>query len=665
MITVNEHKPNARITISRSKKFAALLAHFANVNNASRLTELSANVPSDDGTEEAHITVAASTITAEKETNAEDFTAIGSDTPGRAARVENWTPDECLPDPDSCWEVTPRGIFHGRVNASGTQKVRVLSDRLQVVRISRDLDTSAESVCIRWETARGWHEHAIPRSALTAGRLLSPLANFGLGITPSNARLVAEYLVHLLDYQRDNIPVDLETGRLGWHQVDGSDVFVSGTGTIQSCETSHEVHRVIRNSGAPRLRALKPCVDASSSHKQHDNHRRDWIDLARELGNYPIAAFVLSAGFLAPFVHGLPLTENPVVEMACKSRSGKTTMQRLVASIWSDPYSGRESLLQGWHATQYYFDQLVNACVDFPICMTDSQQVSPTQLRNAIYNYANREVKGRGGEQGILLSDAPVRGTIISSAETKITDTVRNEGVHQRIVSLAVPPFGENAALARRIENISRSCYGIVGPVVMKDYINSRDCWQRKLTAWFFTAEERLARAGLHGRPLTTCASIEAAAHLINEVFSLNWRIGEITDQVARELLDNTTFDLPTEALQYIGDWIAANEVRFPRPTSGAAGGTVYGHKLRTPSGNEYIGIYNLALERALRSREAAQVAPTLTVLRSWRDRGWIDVNRDDRHFAKTVRVGETSKRLVVLTQEGMRVAFGDSNDTA
>lgn len=71
-----------------------------------------------------------------------------------------------------------------------------------------------------------------------------------------------------------------------------------------------------------------------------------WREVAQELGDYPTATFGVAAAFVPFLLNDLDLPQNPIVDYAGISSSGKTTLLRFIASAWGYPPEANGGLME-------------------------------------------------------------------------------------------------------------------------------------------------------------------------------------------------------------------------------------------------------------------------------------------------------------------------------
>ena len=583
---------------------------------------------------------------------------------GRAPLKQDWTADDCQPDPIGPWNSEGGRIWHTKeMKRDGPITTLVLGQLIQVTECARDLEDGSEFVTVRWSEGFAWREATVPRRTVSDARAILALADRGLMVTSENAKMLVGYLAHLLDFQQDNVPITWITQSCGHKTVEGQHVFVLGNQVIGGDDTFPSVKIAPEADAENFLSALGP-----SSAEGHREKARRWVTLATSLGQHPMAAFTLGAGFLAPLLGDLKMQQNPIIDIAGRSSSGKTTQKRLIASIWGLPPEVQGGLIRSWNSTPVFIERLASLCQDLPIFLDESHNARPEVVQNIIYQYGNGTGRGRGNRDGGVQRVARYRGVMFSAGEARLADVSAHDGTQARILGFWGSPYGpKQGELVKEIAAVSDECYGVVGPAFVTAYLMQHETYRTDLRRWHAEAAARLGAAdddGVGERLVGVCGAVEAAMRLACEITGITWDVTAIVDAAFALLRGNRKMDSAQASMELIGSWAAGHRGMFwsderemieaKQPFDTQEPRELYGEIRTTLDGSEMFCILPEALKRVLEQHKHNYH----TALAHWRDRGWIDTDGDKR-LTRKVKLKGSATNMIQLSAEGMSIAFG------
>jgi len=496
-----------------------------------------------------------------------------------------------------------------------------------------------------WQERGTWETATVERKTIMDSRSILQLANAGLSVHSHNAANLIKYLAHILTYHVDNIPVDTSLSTTGWKTLAGERIFALGKQAVSKDGGMAFVFNEAADAGG-LIDAFRPA---------HDTTALDWAAGVARLNKYPLAAFGVCAGFLAPFVSTLGLAQNPILDYAGLSSTGKSTLIRLIASIWGYPLEAGGGLIRTWNASQVFLERLAATLNDLPIFLDESHTANARQVQDVVYQYANGTGRGRGTKEGGTQRVARYRGVMFSAGEARLADASLNDGAHARILGFWGSPFGAGQGdLVNYLNNLSVTRYGVAGRGVLEAYFADPEI-QKTLKYDFEAAEARLSGRGgdnIDARLCVLYAAIEAAGKMATTILELDWDVESIVESAMETGAENKKEASAETSMALTGSWMSGNQQAFCVTESDReiVDREVYGRI----KGGLYC-ILPHALKRYLETQKYAYDA----TLRHWRDRGWIDTGGDKSRLTKKVKMFSTAQWMVVLTDAGMEAAFG------
>jgi hypothetical protein len=567
--------------------------------------------------------------------------------------VAPWSPDQCTPNSDSAWTLASDGVYYTRKTKSGPITERVLGQQIQVVQRAADLDAAIEYVTIRWGShMTGWSETTVERRLISDVRSIIALANGGLSVNSNNAKDVVGYLAHVLDYHQLAIPVTSVVSKCGWKRINGEDVFMLGQQSLSISRQQVSLSPSADPDGF--LDAMGPITTEPSWSKL----KKQWVDLARRLGGMPVAAFGVGAAFLPPLLADLKLAQNPILDFGGLSSCGKTSLITMAASVWGLPPEILGGLIRPWASTPVFIERTAALCNDLPIFLDESHLGKAEVVAGITYQYGNGTGKGRGNRDGGVQKTAKYRGVLFSAGEARLTDASNFDGVQGRVCGFWGNPFGvEDTDMITDINKTSTTCYGIVGPLVLRHYMGDRPGNSKRVQNWFTKALARLrpkTQDGIGARLAAICAAVEAAMHLANDVLKLEWNVSTIVDKAFAKVLGGRRVDSATAAMEYILSWTAGHRANFCGGDEAFPTNTWDAPTVRDVFGRMHEGHFAILPDCLQRTLEAAKI-PFRSTIAHWHDRGWL--THDKGHLTFQLRNGAGRQRYYLTNDLGKKAA--------
>ena len=218
---------------------------------------------------------------------------------------------------------------------------------------------------------------------------------------------------------------------------------------------------------------------------------------------------------------------NLLVDFSGLTSTGKTTVQRVAASVWGNPDERSPgSFIRNWDTTRVGLERTLAVLNDLPCIIDDTKKADPKQLERLIYLIVNGQGRMRGSKAG-LARNANWRTVAISSGEAPLTAYSVSSGSHARIVPIKGAPFGTTDDHTRRlVDQLNRAVrlnYGHAGARFVEwliDNLSSRDEW----IARYDELRNRFPdMAGAKARIADSCAVISLAGELVHEALKLPW----------------------------------------------------------------------------------------------------------------------------------------------
>ena len=259
------------------------------------------------------------------------------------------------------------------------------------------------------------------------------------------------------------------------------------------------------------------------------------------------------------------------------------------------------------------------------------------------------------------------------TGETPATSFSQDGGTRARVLTLWGPPFGvtteETASLVKRLYMGFQSHYGHAGPAFVRQLLRHRKRWPALRKLHRSIHEKYLELAGsdpVASRMAEYAATLELAARLVHSILPLPWKYDDVIARLWPTMTGEAAeADRAAVALQHVMSWAYSNQSAFHERAETLADGSV-----RIPPGGmagiwEYhdwssIAFFRHRIDDILATRRFEIEG----ILRLWRDRGWLQLDRDEKRFTKQIRHDGERLRLIVIERSAVDEVEGSSGDT-
>lgn len=568
---------------------------------------------------------------------------------------------------DSSGNMSPRCVFPAPV---------LVVERLQCIH------TRKEQVKLAWHIDGEWRFETVDRKVIADFREIVCLASFGLPITTDNKDSLGRFLHIYLIENQSCIPVVRLSSRFGWQEGCGS--FLWGRNLINE-------HGVWVTSSVPKSDGLIATGGNSIVFMGHDEgdeqvadgfrcegSLENWVAVANRAMEFPTPLVILLAALAPPLLEVIGAS-NFVVETAGTTSTGKTTVQRLAASVWGCPDERSEaSCLYTWDTTRVWVERTAGLLNGLPLILDDTKRVfsslpkeqARAMLNSVIYAYASGKGRGRGSVQGTQRTGS-FRSVLISSGEQPCAESsAEHGGARARVLSLWGSPFGagDQGALVKEITLAVLENYGFAGPMLVLYLLKNYDNWPIWKEDFRQAVQHYGSLAGsdnVAGRLSEIFAVLEVTAQRLLEAVP-----GLVLQRPVRATLEEiwpTTVagaaqdaDRALAALRDIWEWTAANPAKFfgrHRKDQAKEPIEPFGGWLgRWDASASFDNVAYLG--KPLNARLEALGYDAAATIRTWADRGWLLLDSKGR-FQKSVRIDAVSAKCYCIPHKVFEVELG------
>jgi len=387
-----------------------------------------------------------------------------------------------------------------------------------------------------------------------------------------------------------------------------------------------------------------------------------WKAAITPIAKYPRVRLVFYASLVAPLLEvvGAP---NFVLDVAHPTSRGKTTTLRVAAAVWGKPDESGIGSMWTWEKTPVWIERALSVLNSIPMILDDTKLARyPDLVGRILYLVASGSGRGRGTQTGLDYI-RHFRTILITSGEAPATSFTPDGGTRARTLELWGSPFERaDASTAPDVDRLNTELqlhYGHAGPKFVQHLLDNQDKWgdYRELYLEKRAKYVRLAEGDpVVGRLAAYFGVIDTAAALAHEALDLPWSYSDPVDPLWETLTaEASEADRAQVALGYMSGWAARNQHAFvgraredqhgePIPPHGGWAG-----RWDAGDGWEFIAFYPDFLRRTMREMDFDYEA----VLRTWKDRGWLDAPKKRRN-TKLMRVNGVRAELITVKKEAL-----------
>lgn len=389
-----------------------------------------------------------------------------------------------------------------------------------------------------------WKVLKVDKNIINNRQNIVTLGNKGLPITSNNSSEWIAFLSKMEQINYDKIPTLQTIDRLGWIDDKTFIPYVSNDVILDADENSMSWLKGYRTNGNLKI----------------------WIETMKELRNNNIFRLVLASGFVPPLLRYIG-SRTFIVNVWGASRSGKSASLYATLSAWGNP----EELKVTFNSTLVGFERLVSLFSDIVLGVNEKQVSHNKELfETFIYMLNEGKSKLRGRKDGGLDKNLKWSTIAITTGEEPLVDINQHSGAKNRVLDIYGKLF-ENEQQAKNIYRVTKTEFGIAGPIFIEKLINEySDSRYKRLVEEYDYIEEILdskVSKNTISSYIQAVASIVLADSLIGRYFfntdlesSINMGIS-ILEQLPKE---DETSDVE-RAYDLICSWIISNDLKFDR----------------------------------------------------------------------------------------------------
>ena len=426
------------------------------------------------------------------------------------------------------------------VDGFGVQRV-ICPHPIAPVRRFKNVDTGEEllEVWYRRGTAEGRikdETHIVPKDIIANG--IMGLAKYGIVVNKRNEKDLSAYLMDMEQYNYDTLKEEKSVKRLGW----------VGEGYTEFSPYVEHIFFDGEDDFGSIFAAVTQKGDLDT-----------WRDIVTDVRKQKTAArYYLAASFASAILKPCGLLPF-MIHVFGGSENGKTVLLMLAASVWADPALGE--YVTTFNGTRYAQETRAGFLNNLPMCL-DELQIQTSQgvkdFDDIIYQLCEGVSKTQGKASGGLRKQTRWRNVILSNGEHTIIKPLSGGGARNRVIEIESP------------EKIYTDLVGLC------DKITHNYGWAGKEFVSWLMQPDNLERVRImqkdYYRQLTEHGVTEKQAGSASAILTADAIATELifkdglaltVDEITEILLRKGDIDINQKTLDWLFDFIAANQIHF------------------------------------------------------------------------------------------------------
>jgi len=541
-------------------------------------------------------------------------------------------------------------FFYFKENKETKEKekhyIPIYDGNLKILENSIHLDTDTEMILLSSKMNNKEATKLIPKGLLSTKKLVDELNNKrGFFIKPNGKiqGMIQEYLYEqYMGLNRDDLLQEtLYTNKIGWYEnfTNGYDIstFVYpnndiNIGSLVSYDKDGEYNRVFTTKGTVEQWTHEVLIPSLES----DNIK-----------------IMLLASISSIFIKPLGIHENFVLDLSGTTGTGKTTAEKVCASIFGNP----TKYMSDWNATE---NSIISKAVElscFPLMMDDTKKcTTKDMIPSVIYSISGGKSKGRSNVDGTLRQQKEFTNIMITTGEVPITNYLQGSetgrGAFARVITLEGGAFkknDENKIKADDLNNATSEYYGTFAVDFMK-WLN-KQIDDEKIDEWkaeyYYLREKNSDKVveELSKRKANHISLLELTAKRLKEYFADDlFKVDKLIENLLTVTeTSSIEADNIKEAYRAIIEYCTANHNRFYGTDTVEIEGVVFNEKINSPIGQYKIDLKTDDRAYCFYQKEVVEdvirkYGDTTDIWRGFKERNYIECNKGARGYSKTVK---------------------------
>lgn len=539
-----------------------------------------------------------------------------------------------------------------------------------------------------------WRSLVAGSETLRTTRLLNTLAKPGVPIISNRAAKLSAFLDALATRNHITMPRGTSSWRFG-HHGEGEEAGYLYGGTYL-CKGYKPVRLDDAESYAqmlpPGLVVYSPRSDSPGDRQMASAYstggtREGWRGFVKVAPKYDTLMLLIYAALTAPLLRIIADdVANILVDLSYETSAGKTTVLRVLASIYGYAGRGSVSLIKTFRSTRNWLEQATLIQQDLPTFIDETMRGNPDDVSGFVYDFANAESRGRGTKEGGIQESSTSRGVVVTTGEQRITTIgPRHEGgAHARAIEIVGMPFDEKTDETRDVVNGLNAGavehFGHAGREWIQHLLENQHRWDEwrdlyKTTRAAYQADPTKGGGDnpVAARLADSLAVIDTAARIIGETDILPWDYADpCTPFWNRIRAGAREADKAELARRDLWDWCWSNETHF----YGRHRSDQNANPMSPPGPDGFVGYWDdeddwewIGFKKRPLQAILARLGYSGDIVGRFADRGWLIESKDPKHpgqLQRTIDVrGQKSRAwLTCVSREALTDLVDGSGDS-
>lgn len=378
--------------------------------------------------------------------------------------------------------------------------------------------------------------HIVPKNIIANG--ITGLAQYGIAVSKKNDKDLSAYLMEMEQFNYDVLDEEKSVKRLGW-VGDGYESF--------SPYVDH-----IFFDGEDDFGSIFVAV---TQHGSYDA----WKDAMRDVRKQKTAARIyVAASFASAILKPCGLLPF-LIHVFGGTGNGKSVLLMLAASVWADPAMGE--YVTTFNGTRYAQETRAGFLNTLPMCL-DELQIQASQgvkdFDDIIYQLCEGVSKTQGKASGGLRKQTRWRNVILSNGEHTIIKPLSGGGARNRVIEIEAPEkiYPDLVWLCDKITHN----YGHAGKEFVMWLMNPQN--MERLRVMQKDYYHKLTEYGVTEKQAGSASAILTADAITTEIIFQDG-MALTVDEIAEVLLRKGDIDINQKTMDWLFDFIAANQMHF------------------------------------------------------------------------------------------------------
>lgn len=284
----------------------------------------------------------------------------------------------------------------------------VCSQLIQPVCIYENIEEDKEFIKCAFEKNGKWKYFIQDRLTLSHNGKIVNLANRGFDVTTNNASMIVKYIINMVNYNKEILPVRKSTSRLGWLEDD----FIPYDGEVEYDGDD----------------AFKAAFQSLTEKGDYDT----WLNEMYDVRKNKIVRIIHATSFASVLLHKLN-KQSFVTMLWGTTGDGKTVAGMTAMSIWGNPSKGK--LMFTLNNTNNFYYRTANFFNHLPIFF-DELQTYDGNINSLIMNITEGVDRGKARVDGGIEKNKTWNNAFIMTGEQTASNYNSGGGTLNRLIEI-------------------------------------------------------------------------------------------------------------------------------------------------------------------------------------------------------------------------------------